>query len=359
MRRVIVLGGLGLFGRTIAEQLRNLAIPVQIASRSSVAEVQIDADNRESIQTRLREGDVVVDAAGPFHERSTALIDAALEIGFDVVDINDNLRYAESILALRSQIDAAGIRVLSSASSVSAVAAAVLRHSGVTEPRRLTTFLAPATRYTANAGTALSLINSVGQPIRIFRDGRLQSHVGWSESRCFSMPRLQGNKHPVLSTEYEVLDSGPMSQICGRLFESADSVYLPCIWPSLRDVAMYVDTNIPWMNSLLRLAASSSAVRGVLRRGVRVGTAIARRLGSSVGGIGYENEDASGGIYRYAITSEKHSFLTAIAPAVLATRAIVEDRYSRRGLILPDQQVEPVELFEFLNAAGIKITPIN
>ena len=247
VRRVIVLGGLGLFGRTAAAQLRQLGVAVQTASRSAAADLQVDANDPASIRASLRAGDVVVDAAGPFYSRSTALINAAIEIGFDVIDLNDDLRYAESVLALEPQIAAAGIRVLSSASSVSAVAATIVRHSGLAAPRRVTAFLVPASRHTANAGAALSLIRSVGRPIRVFRDGRLQTCVGWSESRSFPMPR-------------------PLGTICGRLFESADAIYLPRIWPTLRDVAMYVDANTPGVNTLLRLATHIPGRAGYCNR---------------------------------------------------------------------------------------------
>jgi Saccharopine dehydrogenase NADP binding domain len=335
VNRVIVLGGLGLFGRTIVDQLRQFNIAAHPASRGAAAEIRIDANDQRSIRSVLRAGDVVIDAAGPFHDRSTALVELAIDIGFDVVDINDNLRYAESVVALKSRIDAAGIRVLSSASSVSAVAAAIVRHSGIARPTRVTAFLAPASRHTANAGTALSLIQSVGQPVRILRDGELQSNIGWSEPRNFPMP-------------------SPIGPICGRLFESADSLYLPRIWPTLRDVAMYVDTNIPGMNSLLRKAANSRAVRSVLHRGVRIGTALARRLGASAGGIGYEIEDDTGRAVRYAISATRNSYLTAVAPAVLATRAIAEDHFREGGLVMPDRHVDAAELFAFLQAAGIE-----
>lgn len=334
MRRVIVLGGLGLFGRTAAEQLRRLGAKVQTASRSTAADLQVDTNERDSIHSTLRAGDVMLDAAGPFHARSTALIEAAIEIGFDVIDINDNLSYAESVDALEPRIAAAGIRILSSASSVSAISAAIVRHSGISEPRKVTSYLAPASRHTANAGAALSLIQSVGRPVRLLRDGRLQTATGWSEPRNFPMPK-------------------PIGTICGRLFETADSFWLPRTWPTLREVAMYVDTNTPGMNLLLRWAASSAAVRGLLQSGIALGTALARRIGSSAGGIGYAIEDANGQFLRYAIASEHNSFLTAVAPAVLAAKAIADDRFSAKGLILPACGVEPAELFGFLADAGI------
>jgi saccharopine dehydrogenase-like NADP-dependent oxidoreductase len=95
MKRVIVLGGLGHFGLTAADQLRSRGIPVQVASRSTAADLQIDANNPDSIRSVLRVDDLIIDAAGPFHARSTALLESAIEIGFDVIDINDDLQYAE------------------------------------------------------------------------------------------------------------------------------------------------------------------------------------------------------------------------------------------------------------------------
>ena len=341
MKRVIVLGGLGQFGRTAAQQLRRFGIPVQTAGRRPAADMQVDANDANSIRAALRAGDVVIDTAGPFHTRSTALIESAMEIGFDVIDINDDLGYAESVLALAPRITGAEIRVLSSASTVSAVAAAVVRHSGIATPRQAMSFLAPASRHTANIGAASSLIRSVGRPLRVLRDGRLQQREGWSEKRSFAMPP-------------------PVGPICGRLFESADALYLPRIWPSLRDVAMYVDPNTPGVDMLLRLAARWPDVRRLLEGQMRLATRFARSFGSAAGGIGYEIRDATGVTVRYAIVSERNSFIAAVAPAILAAHAIAEGRFAHHhGLVPPDCHVEPQGMFAFLQSVGMAIREVR
>jgi hypothetical protein len=340
VKRVIVLGGLGLFGRTAAAQLRRWGMTALTASRGANADLQIDANNGESIRAALRPGDLVLDAAGPFRERSKALVETAIEIGFDIIDINDDLAYAEKMLALETRITRARIRVLSSASSVSAVVATVMRHSGIVAPTRVTAILAPATRHTANPGAALSILGSVGRPIRIYRDGHRQTRLGWSESRRFTMP-------------------APVGPICGWLFESADALYLPRIWPTLREVTMFVNTNIPFGNTAMRLAAHQPAIRRMLERHVRVSTWLARRLGSPAGGIGYEIEDANARIVRWAITSCDNSYVVAVAPAVLAARAIVQQQFPHQGLVLPDRHVEPDELRAFFQANGITLTELD
>jgi NAD(P)-dependent dehydrogenase (short-subunit alcohol dehydrogenase family) len=340
VRRVIILGGLGQFGRTAASELKRLGVSAIIASRRGAADLKLDANDLSSIRSTLRKDDVVLDAAGPYYARSTALVDAAIELGFHIVDLNDDLKYAHSIAEFESDIVAAGICVLSSASSVSAISAAVVRHSGVTVPQRVTAFLAPASRHTANAGTALSLLRSVGRPVQVFRNGQMREAIGWSETKRFSFP-------------------WPVGRIAGRLFESADAFYLPRIWRSLNDVDMYVDTNTLGVNSLLQLAALSQPIRKALTRQVNLGTWLAKRLGSSAGGIGYEVQRPDGSAARMAIVGATTSFLTAIAPAVLAARAIALDHFPHRGLVLPDRHVDHAELFEYLSSNGLQVTTLD
>jgi NAD(P)-dependent dehydrogenase (short-subunit alcohol dehydrogenase family) len=336
VNRIIVLGGQGLFGRTAVEQLRRLGFSPLIAGRQSTAEIQINADDAALLRATLLPGDLIIDTAGPFQHRTLALLHAAIEIGCDIVDINDNVAYAQQVLTLEADIARAGIRVLSSASSVSAIAAAVVHESGIENPVRISCFLAPASRHTANRGSALSLIQSVGCPVRVFREGQLKMLPGWSEPRQFLMPSPLGNIH-------------------SRLFESADAIYLPRIWPTLQTVDMFVDTNTPGVNALLSVSAHSATIRRLLSRGVNLGTKISRIIGSSVGGIGYEIEDAAGRIVRLAISSAENSFLIAIAPAVLAAQALATGHFDRTGLILPHQHVSAAELWAFLKSQGIEI----
>jgi hypothetical protein len=337
VKRIIVLGGLGHFGRTTADTLRELALRVKTASRGDGADIRVDANDSASIRAGIGPGDIVIDTAGPFHGRSTALVETAIDVGFDLIDLNDDLSYAERVIALAPRIENAGIRVLSSASTVSAVAAAVIGQSGVELPRQLTAFLVPASRYTANAGAALSLLRCVGGRVRVRCDGRLQDFPGWRYPLSFDMPP-------------------PLGTICGRVFESADAVHLPRIWPSLRDVSMFVDTNTLGANSLLDLAARSAAIRRLLEWSARWGTIVARVFGSAAGGVGYEIEGAGGQAERYALVAGKNSFIVAIAPAILAAQAIAEDRFADRGLVSPDRHVEPQVLFDFLKSKGIGLS---
>ncbi len=344
MSRTIVLGGLGSFGRTTVLELRAMGIEPLVASRGAAADLRVDANDLDSIRAALRADDLVIDTAGPFQERSLALIEAAMEVGFHVIDINDDLGYAERVLELEHRIDAAGVLVLSSSSSVSAISATVVRLSGkastTTGPVRVSTFLAPATRHTGRPGSALSLIRSLGRPIRTRRGGELVTRRGWSEARRFPMPP-------------------PVGKIRGRLFESADAVHLPRIWNSISTVEMFVDTNTPGFNFLLDVAARFPALRRVMERRVEFGTRLSRLLGSAAGGLGYEIESGTGEIARSAIVSKDRGQITPISTAVVAARRIHSGDLAGGGLVSPDRHVEPGELLEYWEANGIELVRIE
>ncbi len=334
-RRIVVLGGSGHFGAVVVRQLEATGIASHAASRRS-ADFRVDAEDPDSVRAMLREGDLVVDAAGPFQRRSPVLIEAAIELGFDVIDLNDSIAYAERVTALADRIAAAGIRVLSASSSVSALSAGAVKLSEVEAPARVTGFIVAATRDTAHAGSAISLFRSVGQPIRVFRSGAWVTARGWSESRAFPMP-------------------APIGRVRGHLFESADSFHLPRIWPTLRTVEMFVDTNAFGLNALLDAAARSPVLRRFMERRVALGARLSRWLGSAVGGLGYEVEDAAGGVVRYAILSRNAGEVIAVSPAVLAARSIDAGTFHERGLVSPDRHVEAGVLAEHLRSGGVEI----
>jgi saccharopine dehydrogenase-like NADP-dependent oxidoreductase len=333
MRRVIVAGGTGFFGRAALDQLAQRGIPALTASRSSGADLQLDVENANALRRTLRDGDVVIDTVGPFQDRSTKLVETAIEIGSDLIDISDSLAYAQRVYALRESIAAAGIRVLPSCSTVSAVTALLVAASGIHEPVHISGFLVPSARYSASAATADSLLRSVGRPVQMWRDGRLQQARGW------------------LSTKRSAF-AQPIGTLRGRLFESADSVWLPQAWPSLRTVDFYVDMRIPGFDSVLALAARSSLLRGLIERFPSAGHRLARRLGRRDGCLAVEVQATKGSLARQAVYCPDHGYRLAVLPAVLAAQAIVEGRQPAAGLITPQRQIDPAELSRAIREAG-------
>src|SRR5687767_14674042 len=99
MKRGIVAGGTGSFGLAVLARLAERGIRGLTASRRSSADVVLDVEQAASIHASLRRGDLIIDTVGPFQDRSTTLLEAAIEIGCDLIDLSDSLAYAQRVYA--------------------------------------------------------------------------------------------------------------------------------------------------------------------------------------------------------------------------------------------------------------------
>ena len=333
MSRIVVIGGRGWFGSAAADLLRRDGSHPVSAGRRPGADLVIDVEDPVSIAAALRGGDLVIDAAGPFQRRSTVLVETCLTVGCDVIDLSDSLAYAMQLHALRSRIENAGRRVLTSCSSVSAVSAALVRLSGVESPVRVSAFLAPATK-NASTATGWALLSTLQRPIHVRRGGVLVETRAFSEERRFTFPP-------------------PVGTVRGRLAESPDALLLPLAWPTLSDVDFWIDTRRRTLNALFAAAARRPALLRATRLMQSVGRRMTRRLGAASGGFAISAEDASGRHVMAGFVHSTHSYLVAVAPAVLAARAISSGRFHSSGLVPPDRHVDAHELFAWIRAAGI------
>jgi hypothetical protein len=334
MRRVIIAGGTGFFGRAALELLAEHGIAAIAASRRHGA-LNLDVENPDSLRRTLQPGDVLIDTVGPFQDRTTTLLEAAVEIGVDVIDISDSLSYARRVAALADPIAARGICVLSSCSSVSAISAWLVRQTRIDEPVRASGFLAPSARYSASAATADSLLRSVGRRVEVWHAGQWASRAGWLETRSLSMP-------------------APIGALRGRLFETADSFWLPRIWPSLKAVDYYVDTRVAGLNRLLSIAARAPRIRRCVQRWQSAGHRIARLLGPRSSCLAVEVEAPDGTLSRQALHCPNRGYRLAVLPAVLAARAIVAGAGFPPGLQTPDRQVVDSELESAFDMLGFE-----
>ncbi|KAK1576299.1 hypothetical protein Q3G72_012745 [Acer saccharum] len=170
--RVLILGGSGRVGGSTAIALSNLSPQLQIVvgcrnmekgaamvdklgKNSEIAQVNID--NMDSLETALRDVDLVVHAAGPFQQaEKCTVLEAAIETKTAYVDVCDDTSYAFRAKSLNYRAKAANIPAITTGGiypGVSNVMAAELvraaRSESKGEPKRLR-----FSYYTAGTGGA-------------------------------------------------------------------------------------------------------------------------------------------------------------------------------------------------------------
>ncbi|MCS7104205.1 MAG: saccharopine dehydrogenase NADP-binding domain-containing protein [Thermofilaceae archaeon] len=128
MVSALVLGAAGAVGRTCwqflshinifdklflgdkrVEELRKL---VEISRAYNVEVIPVDADDKSSLTRAIEKTDVVLNAVGPFFVYGPKILDAALEVGVDYVDVCDDFDATVKMLERHEEAVARGVKAL-------------------------------------------------------------------------------------------------------------------------------------------------------------------------------------------------------------------------------------------------------
>jgi saccharopine dehydrogenase-like NADP-dependent oxidoreductase len=211
MRTVLVLGGYGFFGQRISAALastpsvlvliagRNLARAAAIAHaiglpREHTAAIDARDPKLASVLRRLQVA-ILIHTAGPFQGQDYSVARAAIDAGCHYVDLADGRNFVAGISSLNAQALAAGVSVISGASSVPALSSAVV-------DRYLPRFgRLDAIRIGISSGarapgvaTMRGVFSYGGKPIRSWQDGAWSDAYGWLNLTRHRFPEPAGKR---------------------------------------------------------------------------------------------------------------------------------------------------------------------
>jgi saccharopine dehydrogenase-like NADP-dependent oxidoreductase len=214
--RVVVLGGYGLFGGRIVRELSHDAgLDLFVAGRSRasaerfIATIEAPRACAQAIALDTESPDfaahlhnlapqLVIDTAGPFQQRRGSGSDhngeiqatyrvasAALAAGAHVIDLADSRDYVCGIDTLDAQAQAAQRWVISGASSVPGLHAAVIEafRGRFAEMDTVSSAIAPGNRTPRGWATMLAILSYCGKPYRILQEGAWRTVYGWQSLR--------------------------------------------------------------------------------------------------------------------------------------------------------------------------------
>ncbi|MGE0667226.1 MAG: DUF4166 domain-containing protein [Sphingomonadales bacterium] len=202
MTRVLLIGATGVFGSLLARSLaREPGVALSLAGRTArtlnalAAELDgaaIAVLDRERITAESLAGfDVVIDAAGPFQHSHSAVIEAAIAARCHYIDIADGRDFVIGVGRFDDAARAAGVAVLSGASSTPALShAAIDRMTGGW--RSIAAIRAVLRPGSSVRGMSLvrAVLSYLGRPVRVFRDGGWTTARGWGQTRRAEIPGL-------------------------------------------------------------------------------------------------------------------------------------------------------------------------
>ena len=242
--RILIIGGYGAFGARAAERLARTgdheliiagrngtearAFAAELAAKSgcTVTAATLDATAASAQALRPLGAAVVINASGPFQAQDYTLARAAISAGMHYLDLADARAFVGGIGILDAPAKAAGVLVLSGASTVPAVATAVVDHLAPQFARldQLTYGLSPGNAYDPGPATTASILGGLGQPFTTLADGTMQTIHGWDDCHRHTFPVL--GRRWMARCDVPDLDT------------------MPARFPTLRDVRFYAGVEI-------------------------------------------------------------------------------------------------------------------
>jgi hypothetical protein len=206
--RVLVVGGYGNFGSYIARslapdpQIRLLiggraeakaqAFAAQLGRANPAEGHVIDIDDDLATAFDLISPDIVAHTSGPFLRPDHRVARACIAQGCHYLDLADARDVVVSIDELDVAARERGVIVVSGASSVPCLTAAVIDHyrPGFARLDAIDYGISAAQQTNRGLATTSAILSYVGKPLLRLRDGRMQRAFGWQDTHAVRYPEL-------------------------------------------------------------------------------------------------------------------------------------------------------------------------
>lgn len=195
---VFIVGASGVFGSHLARQLAATGTrQFVLAGRSeqkagalvreleaqgcSVSFAAFDRNRPDMALLQRLAPRVVVDAAGPFQQSSLALPEACIAARIPYIDLADARDFVAQFASLDAMAKAAGVALITGASSTPALSHAVLDEltAGWRKVHSVLVAISPGNRAPRGRSVVEAILSYVGEPVRVFRGGEWQTERGW------------------------------------------------------------------------------------------------------------------------------------------------------------------------------------
>ncbi len=339
IKRILIIGGYGNFGRFISEQLaleRN--IQIIIAGRSTeksqhlattITAVNLPEtavfDINDNINEKLKyiNPDIVIHTSGPFQSQGYAVANACVNQGCHYIDLADGRDFVENIITLNNAAISKGVLVISGASSVPCLTSALVEYyKGEFQTLESLNYGITTAQQTARGlATTAAILGYTGKAFTTTVDGKPKTIYGWQG--------LHLKKYKNLGWRF-----------LGNC-DVPDLSLFPKLYPSLKNIRFYAGLEIPLIH--ITLYALSWFVRLRLIRNLQNAAPLLLRLsflfdhfGTSNSGFHMElaGKDHTGGVKTidFELVARKGDgpYIPCM-PAIIMAKKIVDKKLSTTG----------------------------
>lgn len=339
--RVVVYGGHGFYGGLLLDEiLSTTKADIVIAGRQgrSLERVTVrrgarvtakisDLTNPDSVNRAIAGASVVVCCAGPFETLPLTLVRACLQHGTPYVDITNHRTFYHQVKRLASDGPTPTAPILSGYGLLPGLSCLLVKHVSQTlKPLNTVRIaVAPGNRHLRARSALASLLASVGQPLHLQRQGRIETVTSWTEPELVTFPPPVGPRTTYLvdAPEYEVLPEAF----------------------GVQTVSVRLGAELHVLNRVLerqaaRVSHPESARRSFYPVPLHVATTLAGWLGTSAGALHVTATGTQEGTPRQltvTLVMPADSERLAVLPAALAVQHLLRGGPVPTGFVRADQ----------------------
>lgn len=280
MKRVLVLGGYGSFGARICELLaRDRDFEVVVGGRSlekaqifcearpelGLKPVRVDRDHGLAEALESLTPWLLIDAAGPFQDAGYGVARACIRAGCHYIDIADGRAFVEAFSQLDAEARAAGVILVSGASSVPALSSAVVAHlaEGLDRIGLVESAISASNRATVGRSVLEAILSYVGRTVVLRQGNQSFPARGWRSQR--RMRFAASGAQPIKGRWVGVCDVPDLGLLSDRLPGAPLVVFRAGAEQAAQNLALWLlswPVQWGWIGSLRGLAAPLQRLQG-------------------------------------------------------------------------------------------------
>jgi saccharopine dehydrogenase-like NADP-dependent oxidoreductase len=243
---VLILGGRGRIGRSVAEDLfKYTQTEITITGRSPQIEkfdlgerghfLRLDLADVDNLRTAISQSDLVIHCAGPFHYRDTQVLEICIHEGVNYIDVSDHRSYTQKAMNLHPQAVNAGVTAIINAGIFPGISNSLVRQ-GIEQfdvPEKI--HLSYLVSGSGGAGITVMKTTFLGlqHPFEAWIDGKWQTVEPYTERENIEFPYPYSNSGVYwfdIPETFTIPNSFPMVKTVITKFGSIPDFYNHLTW---------------------------------------------------------------------------------------------------------------------------------
>ena len=351
-RKVVILGGYGIFGSLISSQLskfadvviggRNQNMGQKFADTIGASFSLCDAKNEKSLRSAIAGAYIVINASGIFFPNDYVIPRTSIEEYCHYIDLADGREYVAGFKELDMRAREKGVFACTGASTTPAVTHALISElsSSFHDIHSIKIYLSAGNKNKPGVSTFESILSYTGVPIQVWNNRQWEKFMGWGLTEYFEFPDPVGKRIVQLCNV-------PDLELFPSLFNSDQVIFKAGVELPFFNIGLFLLAQLKKRIPQINLPSIAEPLVKISR--------LFKKFGSYSGSLLVRVEDKSGKSKTIAFVTSQNGPHIPTSPAVLLARKLINENPPAPGAYPCVGFMSLHEFRNYLDPFGVKL----